>query len=98
MASASRTTHQASIEIARSLVRPEEHLYGSIFGDIARLLWPHKTAANLAALVGCTERAAEFYLASDREWSGDAIAAVVAEIMRRHGARNLKITKREGRP
>jgi hypothetical protein len=34
------------------------------------------------------------YLAGDREWSGDAITVIVAEIMRRHGMRNFKVTKR----
>lgn len=47
----------------------------------ARALWPHKTAAHLAARAGCSERAAKFYLAGDREWSGAAISAVIAEIL-----------------
>lgn len=63
-------------------------------GDLARLLWPAKTAAKLAAASGCTERAAEFYLAGDRDWSGDAITAIVSEILKRHSMRNVKVTKR----
>jgi uncharacterized protein YoaH (UPF0181 family) len=39
-------------------------------------------------------RQAERYLGG-HGWSGDAIAAIVAEILRRHAMRNVKITKRE---
>jgi len=55
----------------------------SFTGKLARLLWPHKTAAHLAARAGCSERAAKFYLAGDREWSGPAISAVMSEILER---------------
>jgi hypothetical protein len=85
----------ASRESRRTEIRGTEQLFGSILGDVARLLFPHKTAAHIAALVGCSDRAAEMYLAGDREWSGDAVAAIVAEILRRHAVRNIKITKRE---
>ena len=71
--------------------RADEQLF---LTDVARLLWPTKTAAHVAAVAGCTERAAQFYLAGDRDWSGDAIAAVVAEILRRHKMRNVKIRPR----
>ena len=73
-----------------------EQSFGSILADVARLLWPHKTAAHVAAIVGCSERAAEFYLAGDREWSGDALAAIVAEILKRHHMRNVKVISRDG--
>ena len=46
---------------------------------VARALWPRKTAANLAAKAGCSIRAAKFYLAG-RDWSHEAIRALVAEI------------------
>ena len=68
-----------------------EHLFGSVLSEVSRTLWPEKTAANIAACANCSVRAAEFYLAGDREWSGDAIAAIVAEILRRHSMRNVKI-------
>ena len=83
-----------SIESDRTEIRDTEQLFGSILGDVARLLWPAKTAAHVAAAVGCSERAAEFYLAGDRDWSGDAIAIIVSEILRRHSVRNVKVTKR----
>jgi len=83
-----------SPETRRTEVRPAEQLFGSVMGDIARLLFPAKTAAHIAVLVGCGERAAEMYLAGDREWSGDAIAAIVAEVLRRHALRNVKVRAR----
>ncbi len=82
-------------ESARTGVRGTEQSFGSIIGDVARLLWPSKTAAHVAAIVGCSERAAEFYLAGQREWSGDALAAIVAEILKRHGMRNARVVARE---
>lgn len=66
-------------------------MVGSVLADIARTLWPENTAPGIAAACGCSVRAAERYLGGQREWSGDAIAAIVAEIMRRHGARNVKV-------
>lgn len=84
----------ASTPIARTDLRSTEQDFGSILADVARLLWPAKTAANLAAACGCTERAAEYWLANERPFSGDAIAAIVAEVLRRHAMRNVKIQKR----
>lgn len=94
MGALSTAARARAIESRRTDVREDEQLFGSIVGDIARLLWPKKTAANVAALIGCSERAAEMYLAGDRDWSGDAIAAIVAEICKRHGMRNLKVHDR----
>lgn len=85
---------RTAITTARNELRATEGSFGSVFSDIARLLWPKNTAANVAAITGCSVRMVEFYLAGTHDWSGDAIAALLAEIMRRHGARNLKITKR----
>lgn len=81
----------ADRKIERTVVRLDEQLFASTLADVARLLWPAKTAAHIAAAAGCSERAAEFYLAGDREWSGDAIAAIVSEILKRHSMRNIKI-------
>jgi hypothetical protein len=55
-----------------------------MLADIAKLLWPDDTAAHLASAIGSTTRAVEFYFAGDRKFSGDAVAAIIAEIMRRH--------------
>lgn len=85
-------------ENARETVRQESRetdtSVGDVLSDIAkRTLWPENTAANLAVACGCSVRQAERYLGG-RDWSGDAIAAIVAEILKRHKMRNVKITKR----
>jgi hypothetical protein len=84
-----------AIETVRPDGRDTDQMVGSVLSDISHTLWPHSTAANVAALCGCTVRAAERYLAGDREWSGDAIAAIVSEILKRHSMRNVKITARK---
>lgn len=84
-----------SAENVRTYDRETEQLFGSTLADIARTLWPENTAPSIAAATGCSTRAAEFYLAGDREWSGDAIAAIVAEILHRHKMRNVKVSKRQ---
>ena len=87
----------ADSEVIHTIADANEQSFGavgSVLSSIARMLWPHKTAANLAAATNCSVRAAEMYLAGDRDWSGDAIAAVVSEILRRHAMRNIRITPR----
>lgn len=69
-------------------------MVADVLSDIASTLWPANTAANIAAQVGCSVRAAERYLGGQREWSGDAIAIIVAEILKRHAMRNVKVTAR----
>lgn len=51
------------------------------FGTIVRALWPDKPALNLAQRIGCSERAAQFYIDGDRKPSARAIHAVNAEIL-----------------
>jgi len=38
---------------------------------------------------------AERYLGGHCEWSGDAIAAIVSEILRRHSMRNVRVAARK---
>ncbi len=84
-----------AIETARPVGRFTDHLVGDVLSDIARTLWPNKTAEHVAVISDCTVRAAERYLAGDREWSSDALAAIVAEILKRHGMRNARVVARE---
>lgn len=93
MRAVSQSEVVGATEFDRSDVRGDEQMFGSVLADIAKKLWPKSTAANLAAEIGCSERAVEFYLAGDRKWSGDAIAAIVAEILKRHAMRNVKVRK-----
>lgn len=90
----SNTAFAGATETDRPSVRSTDHLVGDVLADIASTLWPTNTAANIASEVGCTVRAAERYLGGQRDWSGDAIAAIVAEILKRHGMRNFKIAKK----
>lgn len=86
-----------SIRTARSGLRLDEESFGSILTDIVRLLYPPpKTAAHIAALVGCTERNAELCLSGRQKWSGDAVAAIVSEVLARHSMRNVKVIARNG--
>lgn len=82
-------------ESPRPTGRDTDQSVGDVLSNISRVLWPAKTAAHVAAVSGCTERAAERYLAGDREWSGDAVAAIVAEVLRRHSMRNFKVIARQ---
>lgn len=95
-----RGVSTASAQRAAESVRPDgratDQMVGDVLSDIARALWPSNTAPNIASRASCTVRAAERYLEGSRDWSGDAIAAIVAEIMRRHAMRNFKVTKRGG--
>lgn len=90
-----RAVFRAEVADATKTVRTDdretEQLFGSTLADIAKTLWPQNTAPSIAAAAGCSVRAAEFYLAGDRDWSGDAIAAIVTEILRRHQMRNVKV-------
>ena len=81
-------------EIVRRELRGTEENFGSIVGDVARLLWPKGTAAEIAALIGCSVRNAELQLSGQQKWSGDALAEIVAEILRRHRLRNVCVAAR----
>jgi hypothetical protein len=94
MRAVSMVPRSERIKIGRTTVHDDEQLFGSVLADVAKTLWPHKTAANIAAAAGCSERAAEFYLSGDREWSGAALAAIVAEILKRHSMRHVKVAAR----
>ena len=94
MGAVSRGSAAGTIETIRPVGRATDQMVGSVLSDIASALWPTNTAANIAAEVGCSVRAAERYLGGQREWSGDAIAIIVSEILKRHAMRNVKIVKR----
>ncbi len=82
-------------QIDRHDWRPTDISDGDVLTDIAkRVLWPGKTAEALAVASGCSVRQAERYLGG-REWSGDAVAAVMQEILKRRGMRNVRITARK---
>ncbi len=51
------------------------------FGTIVRALWPDKPALNLAQRIGCTERAAQFYIDGKRKPSARAIHVISGEML-----------------
>lgn len=87
-------------EIVRHNRREAGTSVGDILSDIAkRILWPENTAPCLASAVEkaggkCSVRQAERYLGGHCEWSGDAVAAIVGEILRRRGTRNVRVMAR----
>jgi hypothetical protein len=50
------------------------------FGKVAKVIWPHKTAACLAAIAGKDERTAARWLAGEFEPPAIIIAAIIVEI------------------
>lgn len=71
-----------------------DRFVGREISSICKLvLWTENTAPHVAAAVGCSVRQAERYL-SNHNWSGDALAAIVSEILRRHSMRNVRVTAR----
>jgi hypothetical protein len=51
------------------------------FGTIVRALWPDKPALNLAQRLGCSERAAQFYIDGERKVTARAVAIIIAEML-----------------
>lgn len=84
----------AATETDRPIGRETDQMVGDVLSEIASTLWPLNTAANLAAEIGCSVRAAERYLGGQRDWSGDAVAVIVAEVLKRHSMRNVKVNGR----
>lgn len=99
MARGFRRRREKSQRNVRTDVREDaldsELLFEPVLADVAALLWPSKTAENLAAETGCTVRAAEFYLDGQRGWSADALASLITEILKRHKMRNVRVVARK---
>lgn len=96
-----RAVSAADTARATEIDRPNgvetDHLVENVLADVAKTLWPTNTAPSLATEIGCEVRTVERYLEGSRAWSGDAIAAIVAEILRRHQMRNFRVTSRGGK-
>lgn len=50
-------------------------------GTVVRALWPVKPALNLAQRLGCTERAARYYINGERKVSARCIAVIINECL-----------------
>lgn len=65
-----------------STIVVEQRFKKNQFGTLVRALWPNKPAINLAQRIGCTERAAQFYIDGDRKPNAACVAIIVNEIFR----------------
>jgi len=92
MRTASRQFHTGTTEIDRRHLRDTEE---NFVADLARFIWPKGTAPEIAARIGCSVRNAELQLSGQQKWSGDAIAAIVSEILKRHQMRNVRVIARK---
>jgi hypothetical protein len=53
------------------------------FPAVCKVLWPHKTAANLAAISGKEERTAKRWLSGEYEPPVSVVLAVMSEMFKR---------------
>lgn len=95
MSALSRASVALSPEIIRSQLRDTEMDFGEVLNALARKLYPPpNTAAQIAAELPCSVRLIELYFEGKQQWSGEAVAFLVSEILRRHRMRNFKIKAR----
>lgn len=85
-----RGTYEGSrveqIQIQRTLVQGSARLCSSIFGRFCKVLWPTKTAEQLAAAIGCSVRAAAYEISGEREPSARSISYMVSRMVERPAA------------
>jgi hypothetical protein len=95
MRALSKMPQVAATEIDRQECQTTDRFVGDVLADICkRILWIENTAACLASEARCSVRQAERFLGGHCEWSGDAQAAVIAEILKRRKMRNVRVTAR----
>ncbi|MGD9725285.1 MAG: hypothetical protein AB7V39_02600, partial [Nitrospiraceae bacterium] len=70
-------------EIQRQLRRDPTKMSVSKSGPVAKLLWPFKTAAELADIAKKDVRSAERWLSGEYEPPAIVIAAIIVEITKR---------------
>lgn len=72
-----------AIQTARHLRQGTDRIVSRKFGAVAKLLWPNKTAAQLAVIANSNERTAWRWLSGEYEPPAVIIAAVIVEITKR---------------
>lgn len=72
-------TAEAS-EVQRAIVQGRARLCSSDFGKVCKALWPLKTAEHLAAIVGCSIRAAAYEISGERDPTAQSLLAVMNRI------------------
>lgn len=95
MGTASPVPRSGTTEIDRPVGATTDHLVEDALAGIVWHLWGANAPAKLAAIIKCSPRTVERYIEGSREWSGDAIAAIVSEILKRHQMRNVRVTARK---
>lgn len=68
--------------VRRQTTEPDEIVGPAIFGKVAKLIWPFKTAFVLAELGNTTQRTAERWLSGEHEPPPIIVAAMLAEIFK----------------
>jgi hypothetical protein len=69
-------------QIERQISTGTDKIVSRKFGAVAKVLWPQKTAAHVAAIAGRDERTAHRWLAGEFEPPAVVIAAIIVEITR----------------
>lgn len=81
-----RSLYERRAEEARAIDRHfcqgDDKIVGRKFGAVAKVLWPHDTAAHVAAIAGRNVRTAERWLSGEFEPPAVVIAAIIVEITR----------------
>ena len=65
---------------ARQLRQGTDKIVRRKFGAVAKVVWPHKTAAHLASIARTNERTAWRWLSGEYEPPAVVIAAIIVEI------------------
>jgi hypothetical protein len=65
-------------EIERTIVQGNARICSPIFGKVCKVIWPVKTAEELAALVGCSVRAAAYEISGERHPSAQSLLVVMS--------------------
>ena len=82
------SVYERNVAEARSIERQirqgTDKIVSRKFGAVAKLLWPFKTAAQLAVIAGTNERTAWRWLSGEYEPPAVIIAAIIVEITKRN--------------
>lgn len=66
--------------IERAIVQGDARLCSPIFGRVCKIIWPLKTAEQLAAAAGCAVRTAAYEISGERDPSAQSLLAVMVAI------------------
>lgn len=63
--------------IERTIVQGDARLCSPVFGKVCKVIWPLKTAEELASRVGCGVRAAAYEISGERDPSPQSLMIVL---------------------